>query len=448
MKRFKSILIGSAASLFTAGLASAGDVPDLPVRHAAPVEYVQVCSHFGAGFFHVPGADTCLRVGGLVRYQAELNDTGWMAGLPDNAFTPTMGRMQNQVSQSARAAIQLDARTATAHGTLRSYAEMFVTDDGTAEIDSAFVEFAGFTFGQRASYFRGFDEPMFRGGLWMPENIAPLAAYTADFGPARFTVSAERARTMTSGITGIGGVYLNMNGDFLGSEFTSASRGIPDLVASMQYDGGPYTLHLAGALSEIRSAPTPNVLVQNNDARSIPGTTYGYALTAGISYEIMPTTRVNLQGAYASGAMSYLGLGAANRRLDTRMSDAFITPTGGLSRNEAWVINASASHEWAPDIRQMVYGGYGEYTSAIRMDAVTLGNSTGVSTLWPGNFTSWSLGTRLDWMPVSGLTVSGDVNYLATERSRRVFTHLTDSGLATTRNDDRWTATLRVERSF
>ena len=28
--------------------------------HAAPVEYVKVCSLYGAGFFYIPGTDTCV----------------------------------------------------------------------------------------------------------------------------------------------------------------------------------------------------------------------------------------------------------------------------------------------------------------------------------------------------------------------------------------------------
>jgi hypothetical protein len=31
-----------------------------PTANAAPVEYVRVCSLYGAGFFYIPGTDTCL----------------------------------------------------------------------------------------------------------------------------------------------------------------------------------------------------------------------------------------------------------------------------------------------------------------------------------------------------------------------------------------------------
>ncbi|HZP74711.1 MAG TPA: porin, partial [Pseudolabrys sp.] len=35
-------------------------------RHT-PVQYVKICSLYGAGFFYIPGSDTCLKIGGYVR---------------------------------------------------------------------------------------------------------------------------------------------------------------------------------------------------------------------------------------------------------------------------------------------------------------------------------------------------------------------------------------------
>ena len=59
MKLVKSLLLGSAAGIAAVAGAQAAD---LPSRKAAPVEYVRVCSAYGAGFFYIPGTDTCLRI--------------------------------------------------------------------------------------------------------------------------------------------------------------------------------------------------------------------------------------------------------------------------------------------------------------------------------------------------------------------------------------------------
>ena len=66
MKLLKGLLPGSMASLAVAALAPAARAADLPEHQAAPIEYVRICDAYGAGFFYIPGTETCLRIGGLV----------------------------------------------------------------------------------------------------------------------------------------------------------------------------------------------------------------------------------------------------------------------------------------------------------------------------------------------------------------------------------------------
>ena len=66
MKMVKTLLLGSAAGLIAVAGAQAAD---LPVK-AKPVEYVKVCSLYGAGYYYIPGTDICMKVGGYVRYEA------------------------------------------------------------------------------------------------------------------------------------------------------------------------------------------------------------------------------------------------------------------------------------------------------------------------------------------------------------------------------------------
>src|ERR1700756_5791872 len=69
MKMVKTFLLGSAAGLVAMAGAQGAD---LPVK-AKPVEYVKVCSLYGAGFWYVPGTDTCLKIGSFVRVQTAWN---------------------------------------------------------------------------------------------------------------------------------------------------------------------------------------------------------------------------------------------------------------------------------------------------------------------------------------------------------------------------------------
>ncbi len=72
MKMVKSLLLGTAAGLVAMSGAQAAD---LPVK-AKPVQYVKICSLYGAGFYYIPGTDTCIKVGGWVRAEYNLNSRG------------------------------------------------------------------------------------------------------------------------------------------------------------------------------------------------------------------------------------------------------------------------------------------------------------------------------------------------------------------------------------
>src|SRR3712207_2102552 len=109
MKLVKSLLLGSAAGLAAVAGAQAADPP---ARRAAPVaaavDYVRVCSTYGAGFFYIPGSsDTCMRIGGRVR--------------ADILYVEPFTRADNALQFFTRGRIQVDTRTATAYGLLRAF---------------------------------------------------------------------------------------------------------------------------------------------------------------------------------------------------------------------------------------------------------------------------------------------------------------------------------------
>jgi hypothetical protein len=106
------------ASAFVVATAALSAVPvqaaDLPARKAAP-EYVRVCTAFGPGFFYIPGSDTCIRIGGRARFE-------YVAGAyRDRSFDPS--------SFNATARLNIDTRTATEWGLLRTYARIDLSRD-------------------------------------------------------------------------------------------------------------------------------------------------------------------------------------------------------------------------------------------------------------------------------------------------------------------------------
>lgn len=74
MKKTLLTLLGSSAALMIAFSAQAADavIAEAPVPDSE--NYVQVCDAFGAGYFYIPGTETCLKVSGAVSFTAG-NDT-------------------------------------------------------------------------------------------------------------------------------------------------------------------------------------------------------------------------------------------------------------------------------------------------------------------------------------------------------------------------------------
>ena len=91
MKMIKSLLLGSPAVLIALGGAQAAD---LPVK-AKAVEYVRICSLFGAGFYYIPGTDTCIKLGGYLRVETALNTQR----VTTTASSAGVGGAHNRLSQ-------------------------------------------------------------------------------------------------------------------------------------------------------------------------------------------------------------------------------------------------------------------------------------------------------------------------------------------------------------
>ena len=89
MKISSLILLSSTAALTWVGGANAAD---LPTRKAAPIEYVKVCNVYGAGFFYIPGSDTCLKIGGVIR-----SDTTFRGNAPSGVANQAAYNLAGQV---------------------------------------------------------------------------------------------------------------------------------------------------------------------------------------------------------------------------------------------------------------------------------------------------------------------------------------------------------------
>jgi hypothetical protein len=179
MRPMRRVLLGSAAGIFTVVGAQAADLP----TKAQPVEYVKACSLYGAGFWYVPGTDTCIKIGAFARLQVGYGAGGGgnTAGASNNQpgesdFSGAFTRTTSMFNFQTRGALSVDMRQQTEYGTLRSYIDVGASvqsnpggyaggattqplgasaqyGNTTIYMDRAFLQFAGFTAGRIRSFF-------------------------------------------------------------------------------------------------------------------------------------------------------------------------------------------------------------------------------------------------------------------------------------------------------
>src|ERR1700716_3856306 len=175
MKMVKSLILGSAAGLLAMSGAQAAD---LPVK-AKAVEYVKICSLYGAGFFYIPGTDTCIKFGGYLRVDTTFNANGVQDQPAWAGDSGQVNRYRDYFSARSRLALTVDTRTATEYGVVRTFGQadfqfdtlggatfnpnalatnlgnntnlLYSAGGGYTAFEMGFIQFAGFTFGRSAS---------------------------------------------------------------------------------------------------------------------------------------------------------------------------------------------------------------------------------------------------------------------------------------------------------
>ncbi|WP_170314581.1 porin [Aquibium carbonis] len=131
--KIKNFLLGTAAALVSSS-AYAADA--IVIAEPEPVEYVRVCDMYGAGFFYIPGTETCLKFSGEIFFQVGTEGYRNEGDSPDYltyASNPGSGGWL----PTTRARLQVDARSSTEWGTLR--AMMRVQADGGDNTDAGYV---------------------------------------------------------------------------------------------------------------------------------------------------------------------------------------------------------------------------------------------------------------------------------------------------------------------
>lgn len=463
MKLVKSLLLGTAAGF---AAMSGAQAADLPSKKSAPVEYVRVCSAYGAGFFFIPGTETCLRVGGRIRAEYAISETfNGLRGTQD----------QDAYGFRARGRLNIDARTQTAYGTLRTFIRFEgtisngvygqgINNQGPAfsgtrggaggqsfNFDKGFIQFGPITAGRAQSFFDAYADDLNYGVIRGSDATSNLLAYTATFGggfSATFSLE-DRSEREVSGSTNFA-IRNNTTGvTTLGTTVPSAIGGqtYPDLVGSLNLAQGWGSAQLSG------------VIVQRNAFAIGVGDKTGYAIQGAVKINLPMLAAGDylwLQAAYSEGAISYLGYGGAGQgstwgpgsragRLQIANSDSNIANIGGvLSQRltKGYALTAGLLHYWTPQIRQGVYGSYSRLEYSSSLFAAPAG-STALK-LDPSEF---RIGSNLIWSPVAGLDIGVEVLYAKVE-SRNVIPSLGTVAGTNIKSDDSISGRLRIQRDF
>lgn len=413
-----SILGPAMAVLATTGAQAA----DLPVN-AKAVEYVRICSVYGAGFWFIPGTDTCIKLGGYLRADTTFN--GGIHGQPAwNGDLGQQNRYRNYSASRSRMALTIDTRTATEYGVVRTFGQanmQFGTLAGTTSNPNSlatnlgnnlqlldtpgggyvateylFIQFAGFTFGKSSSAyatpwngFPGNISSFLLGGHNTDTGVNNIQ-YTAQFGngvsgtigldePAVWNRTA--LFNLSTGLNAVGvtgNAYDGMHApDIVGNIRVDQAWGLFQISAAAHEVGGSYN-NLTATTAQ------PTVL---SEIGGHPDTKWGGSVMAALNIKNIPTGKgddfkVDMSwargdtknviataatspsfamfgGTGRPGAYQSIGFGATTDGVWLPIANG---GTGDIKLTEAWGIRGAFTHNWNGNWASSLFGSY----SAVR----------------------------------------------------------------------------------
>ena len=452
MKLAKSLLLGSA----TAFVAVAGaNAADLPSKKAAPATYVKVCDAYGAGFYTIPGTETCIKIGGRVRADyAAAGKKDYATAVAGTNIASTS--RENFWGNEARGRVDLDARTPTAYGTvqavtslrlartsgvLTSSASTGSAGSAAATLEAAYVRFAGFTFGVAKDNFSFMPSVMYGAGHWSSfANGAAQVAYTAVLGGGLSATVAIQDQSYTT--SGAANGTASSNGWASGTGGLAANYDkMPQINARLDWDQAWGSLSLVGAVSQahLTSSATTSTY---DESKSV------WALGAGVKVNLPMLAagdNLYLNGGYANGMTEYtvnwISFKSSDmaRNVGGNVQTAYSYGAGanGIETFKSWNVAALFTHYWAPQWRHTTIATYGKVNAPTTAKSIAWGTNTGGS----ADATVWNIGTQLAFVPTKDFEIGVEALYARVKLSG-------STTAAVNNSQGNWTGRLRVERTF
>lgn len=324
---FKVLAASSVAALSFASASYAADA--IVAAQPEPMEYVRVCDAFGAGYFYIPGSETCLKIGGYVRFQTNFGRD--QSGTSDwNAFT--------------RAQLEVDARSDSELGTLRGFIGLRGNSDNSTSrgvnVDQAFIEVGGLKVGY---FYSWWDDDLSGETDILSSNTTQYNAirYTYTSGAFYAGIAAEELENAFSGSSNLGVTY----------GFTPKTNNNVGISAAVGLSEGAIRGNLIGSYDTDQEEGAIRAL--------------GYA-------DIGPGT-LGLSAVWASGANAYYDESewAVAAEYAVKINDKFtVTPgaqylskvqtnrVGDFVGDDAWIAGVTVDYQLATNLSAKVAANY------------------------------------------------------------------------------------------
>ncbi|MDX5595681.1 porin [Pseudovibrio sp. SPO723] len=382
--KIKAILLATAG-FAVAGSASAADLPVV----AEPVDYVQICDAYGAGFFKIPGKDTCLKIGGRIRTQI----------VSDNLDDNDDDTKYEDYDAVARGYLYLHTMTDTEIGLIRTVTEMYSewNEEGGSKmkVDDAFIQisnnFADVLIGREASMFDGFTGAV---------DIGVIDRNFSDQSTLQFALTKSLGNGVTAGVSVEDSSYRNGSDNSI------------DFVGKIGISQGWGSFSVAGATHAIADEAS----FKDGDGKALAGETYekdsstGYAVRGTVTFNldmIAPGDAFVFQAAYADSAASYLNASLPGALVKSSFPGASSADSAMLDvlGAKGYSLVAAFSHYWTPEIATTIDGSW----MSLEADYDHAGKAV------DADMDRWAIDASIGWYPVSGMVIALDAGFASTD---------------------------------
>jgi hypothetical protein len=340
--KLKTLLLSSAAAFAVVGGAQAADL-----SVAEPVDYVKVCDAFGAGYWYIPGTDTCIKIGGLARMDINFHST-------KNEYYG--GEHSASWDMAGEYHLNVTAKSMTEYGPLTGFIELrglsnlndqsnYYGGKREAYIDSAYLELGMLKAGQFESNYHYFGSYNFG---W------------DDFDAGDNNVNQVALTWAASGF----GIQLAVEdprgrwGTLLSTEYST-----PDIVGDITWANGPWDAKLSAGFGETWA-----------------GSGFGAQIGAQVKLDqLAPGDKLGAVFAWSQSEVATFGGGGS------------VVDSGG----SVWSAVVAFQHFWAPTLSSAVTF---QYVDESGTDHGNNGNA-------------YSIAGNLVWAPVTNFLAGVEVGY-------------------------------------